>query len=358
MVCAGHDGGVMQTLSLSAITNQALAAGELPTRLQFLGWGSNPSQVGPVVVSEVTLSALSEQIEQKVYDRILIDFEHSSEPGSPTYQKPPREHAGYGYLEVVPNVGVFLNGIVWTPAGKRYAREYCDLSPAVKMDKEGNVVRVKSLALCPNGAVHDLTFFSASDDNGGAKTMDWKKWLCGLLGKDEGIKDEDLQGAFTEHITQLCADAVKAFQEQVEPRVAQLEESLKLLSADDAKKGAEAVATLVGSVNDLSGKVTALEGQMAERDRADVVRQAAMEGKVIPLSAEQLAATPLETLKTMVEKLPVTVPVDRRTAANTETPGMEDETLLSAEDIEMGKKYGFSPEEMAAANGLKLQAAK
>ena len=53
-----------------------------------------------------------------------------------------------------------------------------------------------------------------------------------------------------------------------------------------------------------------------KRDRDALVTLAVSQGKVIPLSAEQIAATPVATLKDVVDKTPVTVPLTAITPAN------------------------------------------
>lgn len=69
---------------------------------------------------------------------------------------------------------------------------------------------------------------------------------------------------------------------------------------------ADAGANLLKEIGDLKKALDAHE-------RNDLVTQAAREGKVIPLTAEQIQATPIATLADLVSKLEVTVPLDKRT---------------------------------------------
>jgi len=79
---------------------------------------------------------------------------------------------------------------------------------------------------------------------------------------------------------------------------------------------------MTAKVKDLETKVVALSTDLAAVKTADLKRQrdaivsgAVAAGKVIPLTADQVAAMDLTALSTMVEKLPVTVPLAARTPA-------------------------------------------
>ena len=299
---------------LRGVSNKGLAEGELPIRIKILAWGSNPSQVGDVRVTDVTLAALRAQADGRVFDRIRLDFEHNSEPGAANFQPPPRKHAGYGLLEVVPGDGIYLSGIVWTPAGKEFAREYSDLSPTVKLNAAGEVVFVSSVALCPNGAVHDLSFYSGNANaaqHRGEPVMDgWKKFLCGLMGKDESTSDADLSAGFKAFLTAEIGAAVKALQTLVTDlsgKVVALEAKMPAPVAD------ERIATLVADVAALRAQTAQYEKDIVRRDREAVLLAAAREGKVVSLSAEAVEKLSVADLRAHVAAIPVTVPLDQRT---------------------------------------------
>ena len=54
----------------------------------------------------------------------------------------------------------------WTPLGIESAKQFEDLSPAVH-EEDGEIDFVHSVALTPNGCMHDLTFFSVSSTERG-----------------------------------------------------------------------------------------------------------------------------------------------------------------------------------------------
>lgn len=151
-------------LTLHAISNGALTSPTLPARLKLLNWGRNETSQGAVVVGDKTLATLPGNNRARGYAEVAIDFEHNTVAGSAEYQrtKEPRSVAGYGKPEVLRGEGLFLTAIRWTPEGEASARNYMDLSPTPELDEQRNVTFLHSLALVRNGAVHDLSFFSAA----------------------------------------------------------------------------------------------------------------------------------------------------------------------------------------------------
>lgn len=282
---------------LAGITHQALAAGELPTRLKLLNWGENPTSKGPVVVDEQTLSAIEAQRAGEAYKRLLIDFEHQSVEGSPHFRPSPRRHVGYGDIVCLKDDGVYLDNIGYTPAGTEFAREYADISPTVGFFKDSRVVsQVRSVALCPNGAVHDLTFLSA-ERQAEAKASNQE-----TLMPDEAEFKKLLEqiGALNEALASLTADLKAVKDENAFLRQANDELSRKLVDTSatlqaDSARALQAVETL---------------------ERQTLLDKATAAGKVLQLSAEALAAVGLPELREMVARAkPGVVPMQARTPA-------------------------------------------
>jgi hypothetical protein len=264
-----------RTIHLTGLSNRALDAAELPAELKILNAGANPSDYGDVLVDEVSLAALERQIQKKSFARILIDFEHASEPDTPKYQPPPRKHAGYGTLALSAD-GVYLKDIRWTPAGREYAPEYQDLSPTVKLTPGRQVVFVKSLALCPNGAIHDLTFFESEPQT---QETDMDTLQESLNGVQAAL------AALAERVAKLETPPTD---QPLDAKVTELEQKLTTLSAD-------------------------LAADAARRDKAAILDGAARDGKVVQLAADAVAALTVEQLKDHVAKLQATVPLSART---------------------------------------------
>ena len=276
---------------LAGITHQALAAGELPTRLKLLNWGENPTSRGPVVVSEKTFAAIESQRAGQAYKRLLIDFDHQSERAAQTFIPSPRKHVGYGDIVCLKDDGIYLDNIEYTPAGREFAREYSDISPTVKFfEGSREVAFVSSVALCPNGAVHDLTFLSAdaaARETLSAETEEMRKLIEQIAALNAAIK--------------ALADELKAVKEE--------NAFLRQANEDLVKK---LDATVIGLRAEAAKAIQAAE----DVERRTLLDGAARDGKVLPLSADQRAAIPLSDLREMVALArPGRVPLAARTPA-------------------------------------------
>lgn len=293
---------------LAGIAHQALASGELPTRIKLLNWGENPSAKGPVLVNEQTLSCIEAQRAGEAFKRLLIDFDHQSEPKSGRYIPSPRKHVGYGDIVCLAEDGIYLDAIEYTPAGKEFAREYSDISPTVAFIKGSkNVVgAVSSVALCPNGAVHDLTFLSADEMPG-----DQSKLLEQISAMNEAMK--------------ALAAEVKALKDE--------NAWLKQANEDLVKKLDSTVTTFSADTARALAAAESLE-------RQTLLEKAIREGKVIPLSADALTAIGLPELREMVTLAkPGVVPMQPRTPARVQD-GAE-----PARATEISRMCGVKPTE-------------
>ncbi|MDF3129275.1 phage protease [Kiritimatiellaeota bacterium B1221] len=271
-------GALAAALSLE----QREASAKLPVRLKVLDWGTNDSVKGPIVLDEK--SALGFAAEQKRLgkERIAIDFEHNTLPGTSAFESSsePRRVAGYGAPVVVRGEGLFLEDIVWTPAGIAEALNYEDISPAPYLNDDRRVSALHSTALVRNGAVAGLHFFSA--DSVGVDAS-------GNPNPPEKSMNEEELAAF------------KQLQEDVKNLLARVDALKPAPEGNSAEEYNQVVA--------LSASVVALSGTVEAMQRDALVESATRDGKVIPLSAEELVDFPLPKLKSMIEKLPVTVPL-------------------------------------------------
>ena len=299
-----HD--VFKPVKLSSGGHALAAADQLPAELKIFSLGSNPSDIGDVLVNDVSLAALEKQVAGKSFARIVIDFEHSSEPGTEKYIPPPRRHAGYGTLVPLAGKGVFLRDIRWTKSGEQYAREYADMSPTVKLSDKGEVLFVKSLALCPNGAVHDLTFLSSDPSKDDAIEQEIQDM--------EGLKVLEAAVNTQKQSIEELTSQLKAIQEMVSKLQSALDAMKTGGSEDpDPKAQAEKVTAMEATIQTLASDVSSLKEDVQARDKQGVIDRATAEGKEVSLSADAVKKLSIDDLRAHVEKLPVTVPLSART---------------------------------------------
>jgi phage I-like protein len=336
----------LAAVSLSGATGE----GELPTRLVVAPWGEHDARKrGLVRVNQRTLDGFNAAQSSLRLDRVAIDFEHNTVPGTPAHEAStePRKVAGYGTPVVLSNVGIVLENIEWTPEGKAALEggHYQDLSPTAFRAEDGTVLGLHSVALCRHGELEGLTIESA-------------KAAAALLPLFTALSAEISPSTSTPALNSDMKEAL-----------------LKLLAAlgltvtpemDD-----DAVTALMADYADKAGakkeeaKPDAMGAELATvRAELDAVRKervidaARIEGKIIPLSAEAIKLTPLSVLEELVRAAkPGEVPLKK--AGEKAAPGLNDETpadAFTAEEKEVFAKFGLTPE--AVAKSLNLETAK
>ena len=304
--------------------------GKLPGRVKILNWGENKGRTtgARIVVGEKTLKALSVNQERMAHDTVALDYEHQSVIGHPNYVADPRHHAANGVIEVIEGDGVYLSALDYTPNGLEHAAGYKDVSAVAHTDGDGNLILVGSVALTQKGDVSGMTFdehvaaLSAMNalGAGGVKnkepkdnkimneeTTDYKTILVELL----GLKPDD--GKDDVSADQIAA-AVAAF-------------GKKPAASDEPDN-----VTALSAVNERLDQI--------ERDR--LVDNATREGKVIPLSAEDIAKMEPDALSAMIEKITPTVPMEK--TGKEEKPSNEP-VALSADEEQICKQLGLTEEE-------------
>ena len=292
------------------IANGALTVKELPTRLKLLNWGVNETVKGPVTVGPQTLARLAANQARLGYDRVQIDFNHQTVPGSETWQADPVEVAGYGTPVVIPHDGLYLVDIEWTPAGKKYAVNYHDLSPTPKLDDCGEVVFLHSVALCRQGAVHDLTFYNASFLQPQTRPQPpMENTTPTAAPQGEAVDNRGLLVALLQKLGVTLPDTA------TDADIATMVDQFKALAPaaddpDDDRRSNAAPTRPLG-----------VETRIDQIEKDGLLTLAATQGKVIPLNAEEIRTTPIAVLRAMIDRLPVgTVPLAARQGGNPARP--------------------------------------
>ena len=317
-------------------------AAKLPRRIKVLNWGDNPNSHGKRV-NVGPLFAKCLNADTYPYRKVALDFEHNTFPGTAAYKesKEPRPVAGFGEIEAVEGEGVFITMSSWTPDGEKMAANYADVSAGAVTDDDGNLIAVASVALCRTGAVDGMDFVEAPLSGGvssalsgiinhppapqsgsGAvnkkgKAMDYKALLLKALGLGEDATDEAIQAAVAEK-----------FEKKPEEDAAALSAAVK--------------AAVAEAVKPIEKKVAALSAAAVAHEKADLIAEAAREGKVVALSADATGKITVDDLKATIEKTPVTVPL------NAKTPGHMKETPpageVSEELRQIALNCGVDPE--------------
>ena len=315
------------TVSLSA------DAAKLPRRIKVLNWGENPNCHGKRVnVGAIFVKCLN--ADTYPYRKVALDFEHNTFPGTAAYKesKEPRPVAGFGTIEAVEGDGVYLNVTNWTPVGEKMAVNYADISAGAVTDTEGNLIAVASVALCRAGAVEGMDFVEAplsgdvssalkriiNNNQKGQQAMDYKALLLKLLGLGEDATDEAIQAA-------LDAAGKKPTQEE-----------------QDAALSAAVKAAVAEAVKPIEEKVAALSAAAVAHEKADLIAEAAREGKVIALGADAIGKITIEDLKATIAKTPVTVPLAAKTPTTMKEKAAEGE--VSEELRQIALNCGVSPD--------------
>ncbi len=276
-------------LRITALSGSAVAANlpatgliPLPEKLLIVPWGTTADLSGnPVICDDHTLTVLAANQTQHGFEEIALDFAHNTVGEPDAKDGKPQFVAGYGKLSAVEGEGIYFIPTIWTPEGETAyrGRHYRDLSPTIARDDKGRVTFIHSVALCRQGQLPNLHAYSASPstpplitDHSTLNTnMDYKALLCKMLRLPADATDEQITAAATAAAEKPAeTPEVKL---EVEPMAAQ----------------------------------SAIIARLDQIERNSIVDRAATAGKVIPLSAEQIAATPVDTLRSMVEKLPSNV---------------------------------------------------
>jgi hypothetical protein len=321
------------------------AGGELPARIKLLNWGENATTKGPFIVGPGTLAALNANQKRYGFDKVALDFNHNTVPGTPAYAEAqePRPVAGYGVPEVVEGEGLFLRDIEWTPAGREHAANFRDVSGTLARDAGNEVVFMHSAAICRQGAAPGMELVAASVELGEAGGTPAPTGETGRMPAPTGEAgrmpaptvtplDAEAMAAVVDAVGSQLRDAewrkreladLAAALEAERTRNATLQTALDALSAQVAElksalEAARAAAAPVEALTTLTAEVAALR---TSGKREVLLLGARLQGKVVALSAEAVAKLSDAELADHIARLPVTVPLGRLTALSAREPG-------------------------------------
>jgi len=342
---------------VSKITLQTLRSGALaydetpPSRMVVLPWGRNATRRGDFVVDALTAKVFAENQNRNRFDgKVALDFEHNTLEGTPAYKSSsePRPVAAWALCRVIEGEGLVYEEIEWTPDGLSawQRRLYQDISPAPVRGADGKtVIALHSAALCRHGELVDFTIAHAAAPKALAAYFD-------ALSADSAslLNAPDPTTLMKEKLISLCSALGVALS-------AEADESATGTALDSA---IAAVGKLKAKPEPMSAEVTAelntLRTQIEAGKKDLLLMKATQEGKVIPLSAEAIAATPLSAIEELVKAAKSgEVNLTKKTAEGAPEAKAEP---LSAEAIEVFRSCGLTEAEIEAKKAERQKAAQ
>jgi phage I-like protein len=347
--------------------------GELPTRILMMKWGENDTAEGPMTVGLKTLQA-STLWDSLGFGEVAIDFNHNTCPGHPSYQGEPAKIAAVCTPRVIEGEGLVFDNIRWTEEGRENREHYPDLSPAIKLDDDGEVIFCHSGALARNGAVKGLHLCAASD-----LSADLTRKITTLMAKAEKTPTHEVKtpsvhkpGTFMIN-TDLLKGILKLPADATDDDINNALTALDGSTADPASGGDAAAAapedapnptavkalgaTLIKAIkaikDELGSEIKTLNARLDGAERQAIVEAATAAGKIVPPewlpNDKGVGGLPNGQLRTLCATLPEIVPLSARTPRDVRDPNAGG-SAISAVDREVMKNLGLTEEQWKKAN--------
>lgn len=348
---------VVEIRAFRAVNNHALDHDSLPSRIKILDWGKNEVNDGSIVVlDDKSVRCFDANQRRMGREQVPLDYNHVTVPGTEAYRNfggNPTIYA-YGAPKIIPNDGLYLDAVTWTPTGVGKAKDFIDLSPAPVLEN-GRVIGLHSCALTPAGAIADLKFYSADSLDGVIKALEADYQPNAYKGQERmdslEAHNEELMGYFRKKLNlgegtkaEDIMEFIRAKWEGEEDGEFNMNDLLRKTpggSVDPHKRdhkmpmntphGTITYAAVLDKLNeDLSAGVAAMIKPLTDKiatfeakavadttaaeaaERTQLVAEASRLGKVIPLSADAVKTIPIAALKEMVAQLPKVVPTKLR----------------------------------------------
>ncbi len=288
----------------------------LPASLVITPWGESRDLSGaPVIVNDKTAAVLAANQAKLGRTEVALDFEHNTWDKTKPEPKPV---AAYGTLSVETGVGIIWTPLAdsWTPEGSNYytGKHYRDISPTVYRDKDGVVIALHSVALTRAGQIADLKSYALSatadlvalsSDLTENNTMDYAALLSKLL----GISVDDLA----------------------------------TMSEEDVVAKITALGTKTETETETEAAPMSAEARLDLLEKRQLISDAKLAGKIIPLSSEAMESLPLSSVQTILSGLEAgKVPTTAATKAGELETGPKP---LSAEEREVCKQLGLTEDQ-------------
>lgn len=325
---------------------------EAPARIKIANWGLDEFRDGKVLVNEAAVAEVRRRMTANRKDRVRIDIAHTT-AFKPAAEILPENILGYGDLEAVPGEGLFLCNVTWTDRGRSIWKALPDPSPAfLARASDHMMTQLDSVGLCPDGELELPTLCSAEPSAPAVP----------------GIYLQTItESAMIKTLSALLKKAGVTVPDQGESSDSEYEAVLTAAAADYLGK-AEETTEMAGADCETQKKLSALEKRIAEHERKiagwqqdadkaakdEILRKCSAEGKVMPLTNEQIfgggkeTAIALSAMEAIYSNLKPTVPVQSGGAARKgdSLERKEARHTLSADQIKINEMMGVSQEEV------------
>lgn len=337
-----------QIVAFSAEPFAKIEAGTpLPTRLRICPWGTSETGKGTIICNATTAGLLMHNQEATKRTRIALDFQHNSVEGSKTYTGEPLKVAAYGDIEVVPGDGIYLSALEWTPEGREHAENghYPDISPAIKLNDQREIIWVHSAGLVRQGEIDGLELFDAGDTLSAVLNMGLQTGLMSWTGTREllnmfmGLVGVEIPDSATfDEMKELAGKGAKKLEAAMETPEA------KAAAAAIDNPPDDTTTTMNATERQL---LTDLQKRLDKSEKKSIEDKAVAAGKVIPLSAADIDGLSVEQFAAICDKLPAG---QVRTESRGDGKVSGTVVTFGAADREVMQRLGLTEEQWKKAN--------
>lgn len=317
---------------------------KVPSEIKILPLGTVSSRKGTFLVDDRSVEMILKDFRGRKLD-LVIDYEHQT---LMNVQAP----AGGWITELYKGPDAIVAKVEWTPKALEYLknREYRYLSPVIKVQKDGRVSAIQSVALTNTPAIDGM--FAMCKDNTemkGENEMDLKK-LAAILGLPEGATEADVENALKAAVEKAMKGDETVLEGSAIGEVVANSTVLSLLELPENASTADVTARIMSLKNgdtQLAMRVQQLENEAKEREADMAVEAALKAGKIAAAQKEWARAYALkdkEGFQSFVSLTPAAVPMGKLPLTDAKQETSEDAVMteilkntgISADDY---KKY-------------------
>ena len=255
----------------------------VPEEIKILPLGKVSSRKGTFLVDDKSVDMILKDFRGRKLD-LVVDYEHQT---LMNIQAP----AGGWIKDLYRGPDAIVAKVEWTPKAQEYLknREYRYLSPVIKVQKDGRVSSIQSVALTNTPAIDGMFAMCKDgeymDDIGemkGENEMELKK-LAAILGLPEEATEDDVINTVKVVMEKALKCDEKALDANAGGEVVANSTIMSLLELPDNASTAEVTSKIMTLKNgdvQLAMRVKQLEDAAKEKDADSLVMAALKDGKI------------------------------------------------------------------------------